>query len=154
MYPSTTAKHLDAWLLDVANARGATIVKREDFKIEGFTSPPENLLSNEELITAICMLQRRDYPQSLRAAAQIISSGRINVAKLIHYIRQERAGLVLGELAKQALIVEPEHVTWKAIDNAFHHKFKFNSPIIHWQRLAWPVMKDNRLNIDKWELVK
>lgn len=28
------------------------------------------------------------------------------------------------------------------------------SPVIHWQRLAWPVMSARGYNAERWELVK
>ncbi len=152
-YPSTTALTLEDWLLDIANARGARIVQRDD-PPELFVPPPKEKLTNEELIVAICMMQRLDRPQLLRLAAQLISRGHVNLETLIRLAKMERVEIVLGEMAKQALKVDSCHPCWKRLYESFTSRKELRSPIIHWQRLAWPVMTSKGYNAERWVLVK
>lgn len=61
-YPSPSAVTIEAWLLDLANTRGACIVQRDRAPGQVFAAPPREVLRDEDLVTAICMLQRRDHP--------------------------------------------------------------------------------------------
>jgi hypothetical protein len=153
-FPSPSATTIEAWLLDVANARGACIVQRDGAPGREFAAPPREVLRDEDLVTAICMLQRRDHPQMLRAAAQLVSRGTLDLTRLLASARRERAGVVLGELARQALRVAPEHAAWRALADAFPRTRPLCSPVIHWQRLAWPVMSSRGYNAQRWELVQ
>jgi len=60
-YPSNTALALEDWLLDLANARRARIVQWDN-PPKSFMPPPQEKISNEELVVAICMMQRLDRP--------------------------------------------------------------------------------------------
>lgn len=153
VYASTQSP--ENWLMDVAHARGARVVCRPaEGDNENFTSPPPDVFANEELVIAICLLQRADEPQILRLAAQLISRGAVNVKRLLLLARRERVEIVLGEMALQALKVEPTHDVWTQIADAFPVRTPLRSPIVHWQRLAWPIMGDRRVNAQKWELVR
>lgn len=152
-YPSNTAELVEDWLLDVANARGAKVVQRDDPPDKAFRPPPADKLSDEELAVAICMTQRLDRPQLLRLSAQIITRGLIDIRRLIHIAKMERIEPVIGEMAKQAMKVDPEHPVWKLLADAFPPQKALRSPIIHWQRLAWPVMSTKGYNAEKWILV-
>lgn len=152
-YPSNTAKVVEDWLLDLANARGAKVVQRDNPPDESFSAPSISEFSNEELIVAICLMQRLDRPQLLRLAAQFITRGDIDVQYLVRFAKRERVELILGEMAKQALIVDCNHPVWKKLYEEFPSKKKLRSPIIHWQRLAWPVMTSKGYNAEKWRLV-
>ncbi len=152
-YPSNTAEVVEDWLLDVANARGAKVVQRDNPPGEKFISPSKSEFPDEELIAAICMIQRLDRPQLLRLAAQFITRGDIDVQSLVRLAKRERVGIILGEMAKQALKVDCNHPVWKKISEEFPSKKKITSPVIHWQRLAWPVMTSKGYNAEKWRLV-
>ena len=152
-YPSNTAAVAEDWLLDVANARGARVVQRDNPPNEYFTSPSKVKFSNEELVVSICLTQRLDRPQLLRLAAQLITRGDLDVQCLVRIARRERVGIILGEMAKQALMVDCNHPTWKRISEEFPSKKNICSPVIHWQRLAWPVMTSKGYNAEKWRLV-
>lgn len=141
--------------MDVAHARGASVVRRNDEYPADFTAPNLQVFPNEELVVAICHLHRQDQPQRLRLAAQLISRGAVNVKRLILLSRRERTEVVLGELAHQALKVEPGHEVWRQIASDFPPRRALRSPIVHWQRLAWPVMTEGRrVNAQRWELVR
>jgi len=153
-FPSPTAKTMEEWLLDIANARDVRVVQRDNAPGDSFAPPDRETLSDEDLVVSICMLQRLDHPQMLRAAGQFISRGRLDVCRLIHAARRERAGVVLGEMARQALRVAPEHAVWQALAAAFPPSHALRSPVIHWQRLAWPTMHARGPNAARWELVR
>lgn len=150
-FPSEGAECLEDWLVDVANARGARIVTRDGGNT--FIPPPLELLTNEELVTGICQLQCLDRPQMLRLAAQLISRQAVHLDELRLLARRERIEPVLGELARQALRVEPDHVLWRALAESFPPRVKLRSPILHWTRLATPVMAKGRCNAETWKLV-
>jgi len=153
--PSDADASIEDWLLDVANARGARVVQRREPAVDAaFRPPSEQGLSNEELVVAICLLQRRDRPQILRLAGQLISREAVDVPALIRLARRERAEVVLGEMARQALRVDPRHPAWLALGEAFPLRRPLSSPVIHWQRLAWPVMTTRGYNAERWELVR
>jgi len=154
-YPSSRSSSPEDWLMDVAHARGARVVCRLNEDAADFIAPSPDVFPNEELVVAICALCRNDQPQRLRLAAQLVSRGAVNVDRLILLARRERTDVVLGELARQALKVEPEHEVWGRIASAFPPRCALRSPIIHWQRLAWPVMTKGRsVNAQRWELVR
>lgn len=154
-YPPGKSPSTEEWLMDVAHARGASVVCRNDEDPANIIAPSPQVFPNEELVVAICQLHREDQPQRLRLAAQLISRGAVNVRRLILLARRERTEIVLGELAHQALKVEPGHEVWRQIAAAFPPRRALRSPIVHWQRLAWPVMtKGRRVNAQRWELVR
>lgn len=152
-YPLPDARCFEDWLVEVANARGARIVLRPDSAFGKFVPPDEHVLSNEELITGICQLQCLDFPQMLRLAAQLISRGAFEFKHLERLAKMERIESVLLELSNQALKVDPEHPAWTKIHQAFRDAGPLRQPLLHWTRLAQPVMKHGRVNAERWELV-
>jgi hypothetical protein len=152
-YSSGGAQCLEDWLLDVANARGARFVIRWPPASADFVAPPLSLLSNEELVVAICQPHNLDRPQMLRVAAQLISMQAVNVEILLAVARRERVELVLAELARQALHVAPEHPVWRALHGALAHVFAPRDPILHWTRLAVPIPDERGCNAKAWKLV-
>ncbi len=152
-FPVQDANCLEDWLIDMANARGARIVQRA-IQDKGTTIlPAESLLTNEELIVGICQLQCLDRPQMLRLAAQLISRGVVQLSRLTYLAVQERTGSVLAELARQSLKVDSSHSGWRFLADAFQHEPPLKEPLLHWTRLAEPVMKDGRCNAEGWKLV-
>ncbi len=145
---------IEDWLSEVAFVRGARVVQRPEGNDSTFCAPPPGRLSNEELVVSICQLQRLDRPQILRLAAQLVSRGAVDVANLLALARRERADIVVGELARQALKVDPAHAVWRMLAEAFPCRRPLRSPLLHWQRLAWPVMGRGGFNAERWELVK
>lgn len=67
--------------------------------------------------------------------------------------RRERAERVLAELARQALKVEPEHAAWKSLSKALADARPLRDVIIHWTRLAEPIMAFGKPNDQGWRLV-
>jgi hypothetical protein len=152
-YPSSSAVCLDDWLLDVANLRGARIVVREPPAPADFTPPPPKVFTQEELVVAICMLQGLDRPQLLRLAVQLISRNELNMKAVIQLATRERIGPVLNAMAKEALKVVPDHPAWSSLAVAFAGAAHPHDVVMHWTRLAQPVMKNGRVNAASWRLV-
>jgi len=152
-YPSTTAACLEDWLLDVANRRGARIVVREPPAPESFTPPTSQEFTQEELVVAICQLQGQDRPQLLRLAAQFISRGELDYAALALAAKRERVGSVLNAMAKEALKVSPGHPCWSFLTKTFAAASRPRDVVMHWTRLAEPLMAHGRINAANWRLV-
>lgn len=152
-HPSAGASCLEDWLLDVANARGARVVVRPGSTSTALAAPPRDELTDEELVVAICHLAGADRPQMLRLAAQLISRGSLDLTPLIRLAVRERTGAVLAAMAAGALKVAPTHPAWLAIHRAFAAAPPPHDVVIHWSRLAEPVMANGRCNAASWKLV-
>jgi hypothetical protein len=146
------AEVLEDWLVDTANARGARIVTRST--PANFVNGPDlPELTNEELVVGLLLPQNRDRPQILRLAAQLISRQAVDFNELMWLATRERAGFALAELARQACRVEANHPLWCRIREKFASEKPPRSPLVHFTRLAQPVMKNGRANVEKWVLV-
>jgi hypothetical protein len=147
-----SAEVLEDWLADVANSRGARIVTRS-IPANFINGPDLRELTNEELVVGLLLPQNRDRPQMLRLAAQLISRKAVDFGELAWLTTREHAGFALVELARQACKVEPSHPLWRRIREKFATEKPPRSPLIHFTRLAQPVMKNGRVNAEKWMLV-
>lgn len=147
-----SAKVLEDWLVDLANMRGARIVTRDDSKCCP-NGADFNELTNEELVVGLLLPQNRDRPQMLRLAAQLISRKAVDFRQLTRLAIHERVEFMLAELARQAGKVEPRHSLWRQIRQQFGAEKAPASPLVHYTRLAQPVMKNGRVNAEKWVLV-
>lgn len=150
--PSTTAPCLEDWLMDVANARGARVVVRPIAPAIDFRTPPMNRLDNEELITGLCQFQCLDRPQMLRLAAQLISRGAVDPARLAFIAQRERTERVLAALAEAALRIEPAHPVWTKLREHLRDVRPLRDVVLHWTRLAEPVMRAHAPNAAAWKL--
>lgn len=146
---------MEDWLLAVANARGARVVVRavaQDAEV-AFEAPPREVFSDEELVTGILLLCRRDVPQLLRPAAQLVSRGHLDIPRLLHQGRKERTCRSLKMLALQALHVDPDHAAWREVLEGVQEWPEYSQPLIHWTRLAEPRMRRNAPGAEAWVLV-
>lgn len=150
-YP-TGGHCLEDWLVDLANARGARIVARNHGQKKRHV-PDHRSLTNEELVIGLLLPQNRDRPQILRLAAQLISREAVDFDELARLAVYERVGFILAELAREALKVDPEHKLWLQIDSVFGNEIRPASALTHHTRLAQPIMKNGRVNAEKWVLV-
>jgi hypothetical protein len=141
---------VEDWLVDVANARGARIVTRSG---GAALNPYWDKLTNEELVIGLILLQNRDRPQMLRLAAQLISRNSVTFVQLARIGLRERVGFILGELARQACKVERCHPLWSRVLKEFRDERAPVSSLLHYTRLAEPVMKNRRISDGKWCLV-
>jgi len=152
-FPCESAECLEDWLVAVANARGARAVVLPRNPGPAFEAPPVADLTDEELVVSICQLQRLDRPQMLRLAAQLVSREAVAAGALLLIARRERVEPVLAELSRQALRVDPNHVLWRRIRAAFGGERELRAPLLHWTRLAEPVMRNRQCNAASWRLV-
>ena len=139
------------WLVDVANARGARVVMRESMKRSIETYSRE--ITTEELVVGLLLPQNLDRPQILRLAAQFISRGSVDFQKLVTLAVQERVGFMLAELARQACQVDARHSLWSRILEEFGSERVPRSSLLHYTRLAEPIMPDGRVSDGRWTLV-
>jgi len=144
---------LEDFLVRVANARGARVVIGTPEKGSAAFVPSESALSNEELVVAICQLNCLDRPQMLRLAAQLVSRNQLDLRKLVRLVTMERAEPVLAEMSRQALKIAPQHAAWRVIHDRFGHFPPLRDKLLHWTRLAEPVMEHGRPNASGWRLV-
>ena len=152
-YPLSPCGCIEDWLVAVANARGARVVVLPQGLPESFLPPDTAALSNAELVVGICQGQCRDRPQMLRLAAQLISREVVDLDQLIYIARLERVEPMLAELSRQARRVAPDHEMWREIHARFERQRNLREPLLHWTRLAEPVMRKGRCNAESWRLV-
>lgn len=139
-------------MLDLAHARGADVVSRPGMK--PMPHPPgDAVLSNEELVAALLSPACTDRPEILRPAAQLITRGVLDLERLSLLAVRERSDRVLAALARQALHAEPGHPVWEAVYARFRRQRPLGDVLLHWTRLAEPIMKDGRCNAASWKLV-
>jgi hypothetical protein len=150
-YP-TGAQTVDDWLIDMANLRGARVLTRPGTELCRSEPPGEDVLSSEELIVGICLAGNEDRLQTLRLAAQLITRGNCDTAKLIRLIRMERVEPVIGSLARAVLHVQPQHAQWSELARVFG-KQAARVPLLHWTRLAEPVPNSRHVASGAWRLV-
>jgi hypothetical protein len=152
-YPVGHASCLEDWLVATANARHARVVTPARDSNPETTPPPYRVLNDEDLVVAMCQLNCLDRPQMLRLAAQMVSRGKLDLRRLRRVAIRERAEPVLAELSRQALKVAPDHMAWRLIHDLFHDQRALREPLLHWTRLAEPVMEKGKPNAAAWRLV-
>ncbi len=140
------------WLAGVAHHRGLRVVSPPEEILRAVRDPGTDIFPDEELVAALCLLQTRDRPQILRLAAQRISRGGLDLKQLRRLARRERIESILRELCALALRVEPEHPEWKRLQSLLPDTPPLRSPLVHWSRLAEPVMRYPRLGATGWKL--
>lgn len=131
---SGAAKRLPEWLLKAAVERGARHYRR-DFEP---ALPPDNpTISDEEIGVALCLGQHPYNLDNLRAAAQLLSSPRVDAAKLCRLAVQERCEPVLLHVAGVAERLVPSLEPWAFLRQ---HLPPRHVPLLdalpHWSRLV------------------
>ena len=122
------------WLLKVAIARGANHYRR-DFDP---TLPPDlAAIGDEEIGVALCLGQNPYNLDSLRVAAQFLSSPRINAERLCRLAVQERCEPVLLHIAEVAKKYAPEQEPWASLRNHLRpRRVPRTDALPHWTRLV------------------
>jgi hypothetical protein len=149
--PVVPGRTEEDWLVSVANQRGLRVVFPATPWVVRVPAPQD--FSDEELVAALCLLQSRDRPQILRLAAQRISRGALDLARLVRLAVMEHSAPVLRELCIQALRVEPAHPYWRALSSSLPPTRPLREPLLHWTRLAEPIMQAGQPNAHGWKLV-
>ncbi len=131
---SGAGKHLPEWLFKVAVARGATHYRR-DFDP---SLPPDNQqVSDEEIGTALCLPHSVYNLDNLRAAAQLLSSPRVDAPRLCLLAEQERCEPVLLHIAKVAERYAPDTEPWNYIRKHLRpRRVPRTDALPHWSRLV------------------
>ena len=125
---------LPEWLLKAAVERGARHYQR-DFEPE---LPPDNrTISDEEIGIALCLGQHPYNLDNLRAAAQLLSSPRVDAAKLCRLAIQERCEPVLLHIATIAERFAPKLQPWAFLRQHLPaRRVPRLDALPHWSRLV------------------
>ena len=102
------------------------------------TLPPDlPAIGDEEVGVALCLGQNPYDLDSLRVAAQFLSSPRINVARLCRLAVQERCEPVLLHIAEVAKKYAPEQEPWASLRKQLRPRHVPRSDALpHWTRLV------------------
>jgi hypothetical protein len=125
---------LPEWLLKTAVERGASHYQR-DFDP---TLPPDNLaISDEEIGVALCLGQHPYNLDNLRAAAQLLSSPRVDAARLAQLAVQERCEPTLLHIAALAKRFAPALEPWAHLRRQLRPRLIARTDALpHWTRLV------------------
>jgi hypothetical protein len=131
---SSAGERVADWLLMVAIERGANHYR------QGFDPTlPSDLpaISDEEIGVALCLGQNLYNLDALRAAAQLLSSPRINAARLCRLAEQERCEPVLLHIATVAGKYAPELKPWIMLRAQLRPRHVPRTEALpHWTRLV------------------
>jgi hypothetical protein len=131
---SGAAERLPEWLLKTALERGANHYHR-DFDP---SLPPDNpAVSDEEIGVALCLGQMPDEPWLIRAAAQLLSSPRVDPQRLARLAEMERVEPVLLHIAAACARVDASLEPWATLRNRLHPRRTVRTDALpHWTRFA------------------
>ncbi|MES2705413.1 MAG: hypothetical protein V4726_02310 [Verrucomicrobiota bacterium] len=150
-FPVENAPDLEAWLVELANSRGFSAIQRRAVTLP--SELVEGRFSNTELAVALMHPSLADEPQLLRLSAQIISRGVVDADGIVRLAKRESASRVVLALARQALKAAPAHAGWLSIADQLACETPLRENVIHWTRLAEPVMKPRGPHSGEWRLV-
>lgn len=102
-------EHVREWLFKVAVLRGADHYRRD---FDPSLPPDSPAISDEEIGVALCLGQHPYQLDQLRAAAQLLTSPRVDAARLCRLAVQERCEPVLLHIAHLADRFAPELHPW------------------------------------------
>jgi hypothetical protein len=127
-------KRLPEWLLKVAVARGATHYHRE---FDAAVPPDNPAVTDEEIGVALCLEQHPYTLDQLRVAAQLLSSSRVDAARLCRLAVQERCEPVLLHIAEVAKTYAPEQEPWATVRAKLPpRRVPRTDALPHWTRLV------------------
>lgn len=126
--------------MDVAIRRGLGQFVRDSSCEQHFESPSMDKFSMEELIVALCYTGGLDRPQLIRMAGLLINRYELDMPALLRLVELERTEPIMAELAEAALHCAPDHPRWQMIWSTYSEYAGTTSPVIHWSRLAEPVV--------------
>jgi hypothetical protein len=131
---SGAGDRLPEWLLKAAVRRGASHYQRDFDPL----LPPDNpAISDEEIGIALCLGQHAYNLDHLRAAAQLLSSPRVDAVKLCRLAVQERCEPVLLHLAAVAERFAPTLEPWAYLrQHLTPRPVPRTEALPHWSRLV------------------
>jgi len=122
------------WLLKVAVQRGANHYKRtypEDLP------PDDPTFSHEEIGIALCLGHLNDQPMYIRAAAQLLSSPRTDIGRLVRLAEMERCEMVLHHIADAAVRIESVLEPWASVRRLLRKRREAPKGVLpHWTRFV------------------
>jgi hypothetical protein len=107
-----SAENVSEWLLKSAVERGASHYRRE---FSPTLPPSASNLSDEEIAVALCLGEHSYQSANLRAAAQLLSSPKTNLPRLLRLARLERVEPLLHFVAAIAERIDPAIEPWASI---------------------------------------
>jgi hypothetical protein len=119
--------------MKVAVSRGARHYQRS---FPADLAPDDRAVSDEEIGVALCLEEHSYDLDMIRAAAQLLSSPRIDVDRLRRLAVQERCEPVLLHIANVAEKYAPEQQRWKALRATLPSPVPNTSCLPHWTRLV------------------
>ena len=131
---SLAGNRLPEWLLKTALERGAQHYQREfDASL-----PPDNpAVSDEEIGVALCLGQMPYDPWLIRAAAQLLSSPRVDPQRLARLAEMERVEPVLLYIAAACARVDAALEPWANLRRRLHPRRTVRTDALpHWTRFA------------------
>lgn len=125
---------LPEWLLKIAVERGARHYQR-DFDA---SLPPDNSsISDEEIGVAMCLGQMPDNPWLVRAAAQLLSSPKIDPSGLARLAVMERVEPVFLHIATAAERVDATAEPWATLRRVVRPRGTIRPDALpHWSRFV------------------
>ena len=131
---SGAGERLPEWLMRVAVQRGA---RHYDRDFDPALPPDYPAIPDEEIAIALCLEQHPYNLDQLRVAAQLLSSRRIDPARLRHLAVQERCEPVLLHIATLAAKYAPNDEPWASLRKNLQPRPVPRSDVLpHWTRLV------------------
>lgn len=122
------------WLVKVAIQRGAFHYERD---LAASFPPDIPWISDEEIGVALCLGELPYDLDRLRLAAQLLSSPRIDAARLCRLAVEERCEPVLSHIAELAARFTPETNPWNYVRKHLRPRLVWRSDAFpHWSRLV------------------
>jgi len=122
------------WLLRCAVQRGASHYER-DFSDD--LPPDQPCLSDEEIGIALCLGEHPYNSVFIRAAAQLLSSPKIDPACLARLAVMERVESVLLHIAATAARYAPEAQPWAYLGSHLRQRKRIPADVLpHWSRFV------------------
>jgi len=131
---SGAADRLPEWLLKTALERGAKHYQREFDPSLPLDNPA---VSDEEIGVALCLGQMPDEPWLIRAAAQLLSSPRVDPQRLARLAEMERVEPVLLHIAAACERVDAALEPWATLRTRLRPRRTVRTDALpHWTRFA------------------
>ena len=131
---SGAGERLPEWLLKIAVQRGAAHYRRNFDP----SLPPDNpAITDEEIGIALCLNQHAYFLDNLRAAAQLLSSPKLNAPQLCRLAVHERCEPVLLHIAAMAERFAPALEPWAYLRRHLPARpVPRTDALPHWTRLV------------------
>jgi hypothetical protein len=125
---------LPEWLLKIAVERGAKHYQRD---FDPVLPPDHPAIPDEEIGVALCLGQMPDEPWFIRAAAQLLSSPRVDPQHLARLAEMERVEPVLLHIATSCERVDATLEPWATLRNRLQPRRTVRTDALpHWTRFA------------------